>query len=334
MLPTILRRRYVTWALLGLWAGVSFGCKGKSPTEPEAPRTTAQAPEATRPAEVPEGNVAPTDGCPIATRPLKREQTGRLVAIGDLHGDMDATRRALRLAGAIDESDVWIGGDLQIVQTGDILDRGDDEQEILDLFAKLTTAAAAAGGAIIQLQGNHELMNAMGDFRYVTRGGFVDFVEGDVPEPLTAEARARAFFPGGHYARKLAAHDMVAVVGDSVFVHGGVLPRFTKSLEKSNRDARCYLLGALEEPPQAVLDPEGPLWTREFSNDDTDCERLSQTLDALGVKRMVVGHTPQLGGITSACDERVWRIDTGMASYYQGPTEVLEIDKGAARVVR
>jgi hypothetical protein len=256
------------------------------------------------------------------------------VAIGDLHGDMDATRRALRLAGAIDEADAWIGGDLQIVQTGDILDRGDDEQEILDLFAKLTTAAAAAGGAIIQLQGNHELMNAMGDFRYVTRGGFVDFVEGDVPEPLTAEARARAFFPGGHYARKLAAHDMVTVVGDSVFVHGGVLPRFTKSLEKSNRDARCYLLGALEEPPPAVLDPEGPLWTREFSNDDTDCERLSATLDALGVKRMVVGHTPQLGGITSACDERVWRIDTGMASYYQGPTEVLEIDKGAARVVR
>ena len=320
--------------MLGLWAGVSFACKGKSPTEPEAPRTTAQAPETQRPAEAPKGNVGPTDACPIATRPLKREQTGRLVAIGDLHGDMDATRRALRLAGAIDEADAWIGGDLQIVQTGDILDRGDDEQEILDLFAKLTTAAAAAGGAIIQLQGNHELMNAMGDFRYVTRGGFVDFVEGDVPEPLTAEARARAFFPGGHYARKLAAHDMVAVVGDSVFVHGGVLPRFTKSLEKSNRDARCYLLGALEEPPPAVLDPEGPLWTREFSSDDTDCERLSATLDALGVKRMVVGHTPQLGGITSACDERVWRIDTGMASYYQGPTEVLEIDKGAARVVR
>ena len=36
----------------------------------------------------------------IATRfPAAR----RIVAIGDLHGDLDATRRALRLAGAIDE---------------------------------------------------------------------------------------------------------------------------------------------------------------------------------------------------------------------------------------
>tara|TARA_R110002073_G_scaffold140253_10_gene290867 strand:- start:28942 stop:29991 length:1050 start_codon:yes stop_codon:yes gene_type:complete len=349
MLQTILRRSYATWSVLGLFAGsalagsalagAALGCKGKNPTEPEAPRSAAKpsataTPSATaKPATAPLADT-PDDGCPIEVRNLRHKQTSRLVAIGDLHGDMEATRRALRLAGAIDEADAWIGGDLLLVQTGDILDRGDDEQEILDLFAKLTIEAAAAGGAIYQLQGNHELMNAMGDFRYVTRGGFADFVTGDVPEPLTAEARARAFFPGGHYARKLAAHDMVAIVGDSVFVHGGVLPRFTSSLEKSNRDARCYLLGALEEPPPAVLDPEGPLWTREFSNEDTDCAKLEEALDALGVKRMVVGHTPQLRGITSACDGRVWRIDTGMASYYNGPTEVLEIDKGTARVLR
>ncbi len=311
-----------------------MGCKGKNPPEPEAPKAPTAAVDQDEPTAAKAPKPAEGDGCPIEERPLRHEQDARLVAIGDLHGDMDATRRALRLAGAIDETDTWIGGELQLVQTGDILDRGDDEQEILDLFARLTTEAAAAGGTIYQLQGNHELMNAMGDFRYVTRGGFADFVEGDVPDPLTAQARARAFFPGGHYARKLAAHDMVTIVGDSVFVHGGVLPRFAGGLETSNRNVRCYLLGALAEPPQAVLDPEGPLWTREFSTEDTDCQELSKTLDALGVKRMVVGHTPQLGGITSACDERVWRIDTGMASYYKGPTEVLEIDKGTARVLR
>src|SRR5690349_1495369 len=42
----------------------------------------------------------------------------RLVAIGDVHGDYEATRRALRLAGATDENDRWIGGELVIVQTG------------------------------------------------------------------------------------------------------------------------------------------------------------------------------------------------------------------------
>lgn len=40
----------------------------------------------------------------------------RLVAIGDVHGDLDKTRRAFRLAGATDESDRWIGGQLVVVQ--------------------------------------------------------------------------------------------------------------------------------------------------------------------------------------------------------------------------
>lgn len=255
------------------------------------------------------------------------------MAIGDVHGDLAATRRALRLAGAIDGDDQWIGGKLVLVQTGDVLDRGDDEPEILELLSTLQEQAAAAGGAVHLLNGNHELMNALGDFRYVTREGFRDFAEGAVPDPLTAEARAKAFLPGGRYATKLAARDMVIVVGDSVFVHGGVLPRFVAELEQANRDARCFLLGKRKEPPPAIVDPEGPLWTREFSKEDAACDTLGETLEQLGVSRMVVGHTPQLGGITSACKGRVWRIDTGMAGFYRGPTQVLEIREGVVRVL-
>src|SRR5262245_61138965 len=64
---------------------------------------------------------------------------GRIVAVGDLHGDLQSTRQALRLARAIDEKDHWIGGDLTLVQTGDQLDRGDQEREILDLLERLTS---------------------------------------------------------------------------------------------------------------------------------------------------------------------------------------------------
>src|SRR5690606_2094045 len=96
----------------------------------------------------------------------------RIVAIGDLHGDLQATRRALRLAGAIDAQDRWIGKELIVVQTGDQLDRGDEELAILKLLEALAPQAEAAGGRLHVLNGNHEIMNVELDFRYVTPLGF------------------------------------------------------------------------------------------------------------------------------------------------------------------
>ena len=40
----------------------------------------------------------------------------RIVAIGDLHGDMDKARRAFRVGGLIDEHDRWAGGSTTAVQ--------------------------------------------------------------------------------------------------------------------------------------------------------------------------------------------------------------------------
>ena len=40
----------------------------------------------------------------------------RIIAIGDLHGDLDKARRAFRLGGLIDENDRWIGGTTTAVQ--------------------------------------------------------------------------------------------------------------------------------------------------------------------------------------------------------------------------
>src|SRR6185436_1946593 len=116
---------------------------------------------------------------------------------GDIHGDLGGARAALIAAGAIDANDKWIGGDLVVVQTGDVLDRGDDEKTIYDLLFSLRDQAAAAGGALILLLSNHELMNAAGDFRYVTRGQ--DF----------GDTRVAELSPGGTYAKKLAGLNVV-----------------------------------------------------------------------------------------------------------------------------
>jgi hypothetical protein len=53
----------------------------------------------------------------------------------------------------------------------------------------------------------------------------------------------------------------------------------------------------------------------------------------LKAQRMVVGHTVQKDGITSGCNDRVWRIDVGMAKHYGGRPQVLEIQAGKVRSI-
>ncbi len=264
-------------------------------------------------------NTPPASGanrCNLVPLPLRRPQPERLVAIGDVHGDLAATRSALKAAGAIDDSDNWIGGKLVVVQTGDVLDRGDDEQAILDLLFVLEGKAKAAGGELILLLGNHELMNAAGDFRYVTprsRNAFGD--------------RVAALKPGGEYAKKLAAYDVVTIVGDTVFAHAEPVGPFATQLEEVNMSSRCWLDGqggSGYEPPIAMTSEDSPVWTRAYGMETADCDAAKAAMTAIGVKRIVVGHTVQ-EKINSVCDGAVWRIDVGLAKLYDGPIEVLEV---------
>nr|GFB12488.1 shewanella-like protein phosphatase 2 [Tanacetum cinerariifolium] len=48
----------------------------------------------------------------------------RLIALGDLHGDLPKTKESLSLAGLIDSENNWSGGSSTLVQIGDVLDRG------------------------------------------------------------------------------------------------------------------------------------------------------------------------------------------------------------------
>lgn len=332
------------------WMGVALlvsawtaGCgrDSKPPPEPAASAPHAAASQAATAS-------ASSAGAPAVTE-LRHPAVRRLVAIGDVHGDLAAARAVLRLGGAIDAEDRWIGGDLTVVQVGDQIDRGDDDRAVIDLFDRLAEQAEAAGGAVRSLNGNHELMNATFDFRYVTEGAYAPFAELAAerpPDPRIAAAlhalpekargRAAAFAPGGPYARRLARRHLVVIVGDSVFVHGGVLPKHVRyGLDRMDREVRAFLEGKAP-PPGIALAEDGPVWSRRFSAapDAEDCNVLREVLDALGAKRMVVGHTPQRGGIAPACDDKVWRIDVGLSRFYGGPTEALEIAADRVRVLR
>ena len=271
------------------------------------------------------------------------DPTYRIVAVGDVHGDLNSAREALRLAGAINDSDQWIGGELIVVQVGDQLDRGDDEREILDLFERLRSDAAEAGGAFHPLLGNHEVMNVELDLRYVTEGGFADFA--DIPyddsDPLIASyepahrGRVAAFRPGGPYATLLSEHPMIFVFDGNVFVHGGVVPRFAEyGIDLINEETSAWMRGEGPEP-SAINGDDCPIWSRHYSDetDAADCLLLEQTLQIVGAERMIVAHTVQDTGINSACDGQVWRVDVGLSDYYGGATQVLEIEGDRVRPI-
>lgn len=281
---------------------------------------------------------------PADAMPTVLPAAPRIVAIGDVHGDLLAARAALSAAGVIDDAGRWIGDDTVAVQLGDQLDRGDDERIILDWFEQLRVEAEAAGGGFHPLIGNHEVMNVGGNLNYVTPGGFAAFadIEG-APPPDRPDAdperrgRVVAFAPGGPYARVLSRHNVIMVVGDTVFVHGNLaLADVAYGLEAINRETQAWMAGEGPIPPHAN-DPSGPLWARTYGYSPLEaaCDSLQQTLDAIPARRLVVAHTVQGDlGINPACDGRVWRVDVGLAAYYGGPTEALEIVDGEARVLR
>jgi hypothetical protein len=185
----------------------------------------------------------------------------RLVAIGDIHGDLSLAIRCLKLAQVIDNStpnnlsDVskinWIGGDTFVVQLGDQIDRvrpsklfnslcteDDDELyedegsdlKIIYLFEHLNKQAVKQQGAVISILGNHELMNVDGDFRYVSPKEFREFgnkfngkMQFNTEVPFGYNERLEVFKPGGVLARSLAkTRYSVVQVGSWIFVHGGI----------------------------------------------------------------------------------------------------------------
>lgn len=295
----------------------------------------------------------------------------RLIAIGDLHGDFDKSKQAFRIAGLIDASDKWIGGSTTVVQIGDVLDRGGNELKILYFIEKLKREAAKTGGKIITMNGNHEIMNMEGDFRFVTKEGLDEFrvwadwyclgnkMKGmcrglDKPKdpfdgiPLVfrgvrkeyldgIRARIAALRPEGPISRRFFTDNVtVLVVGDSIFVHGGLLPEHVEyGLERINQEVRNWINGSNgKRAPVHCRGRDGVVWVRRFSREQAencDCSALEHVLATVpGVKRMIMGHTIQESGINGACNNRAIRIDVGMSSGCgNGLPEVLEIDRNS-----
>jgi hypothetical protein len=272
----------------------------------------------------------------------------------------------------VDDRERWSGGRAVLVQTGDVVDRGDDSRRALDLLRRLEREASRAGGRVHALLGNHEVMRLLGDLRDVSQEEYAAFRVGTSEETrdriyervsATAAAKAKAagqnfddtahrtrfleetplgaiemlieFGPNGDYGRWLRTHDTMVKINGIVFVHGGINAATSMlGCNGVNEKVRAELgAAATASDPNALSNSEtGPLWYRGLASDPEDkvAPELDMTLERLGAKAIVVGHTVSGSrSIVTRFGGRVFQIDTGMLNgkfFPKGRGSALEID--------
>lgn len=218
--------------------------------------------------------------------------SGTITVVGDIHGDFDDLVSLLQHCGLIDAQHHWTGDKTTFIQTGDVLDRGPKPREALDLLMALQKEAAEKGGRVVVLLGNHEVMNMMGDLRYVTPQNYASFA-GDnsqklqhaayekylhwrkdhqalvasmpetFPDASEAEWTARhpagyieqreAFSPGGKYGKWLRERPAILELNHIVFVHGGIDPSLS-SMSLEDMDRRVHQeIGAFDQIKQLLV---------------------------------------------------------------------------------
>ncbi|HUE88233.1 MAG TPA: metallophosphoesterase [Vicinamibacterales bacterium] len=167
--------------------------------------------------------------------------TNRVVAIGDIHGAYDEFTEILARAGLVNEKLAWSGGRATLVQTGDYTDRGAGVRPVMDLLMRLEREAKRAGGQVVTLLGNHEVMNLIGDWRDVTPEICATFAKSGADDGCVAYRQAMS--PRGAYGRWLRDKHIAAKVGDTLFMHAGINPArpAPRSIDEVNSKARAEI---------------------------------------------------------------------------------------------
>lgn len=300
----------------------------------------------------------------IKKQPSVLPAVARIIVLGDVHGDWEMLMKSLKVAKLIpptfnewnpEEKALWIGKDTVVVQVGDQIDRcryngvscdlpeatkfdENSDWKILQYFTALHKEAEKTGGAVYSLMGNHELMNVMGDMRYVSYQGIKGFgdesIKNDDERFKDGDSKRKQLFaPGNKISNFLACtRQMSLIIGSNLFVHAGIIPKIARkySVENLNQLMSLYLWKKITKTKYNDIFKSAnvsPLWTRVFgkmginkysSNSRTEniekkCETYLKPLrEIYKVDKLYIGHTPLMEhGIGSICNDKVWLTDYG-----------------------
>jgi hypothetical protein len=247
----------------------------------------------------------------------------RLVIIGDIHGDIKRFKNILLDAKIINNNIEWIAEPQNtiVIQMGDQIDslnrvENNDWEVIEDLemikFTDLLDKIAnAKGGKVISIIGNHEFMNILGNYTYVSAKSIANNVK----------RRIELFKPGGQLSKILSDRPIIIKIGSLLFCHAGLTVSHLFVLQKYNKD--IFYLNKLwklfvntnninnsedsEIFSKIILDDDGILWTRNL----TIGEELNIVLKSINCNHMFVGHT--VVDNIKLINNNLWYTDTGIS---------------------
>ena len=254
--------------------------------------------------------------------------TPRIVALSDIHGQYGLLVTLLRAHHVIDSEDRWSLGDATLVVAGDVFDRGPQVTEAFWLLYSLQQQAAAAGGAVHFVLGNHETMVLYNDLRYVN------------PKYLkTAQLLGRSYpalyGPDSTIGQWLRTRPVLLRIGDTLFLHGGIAPEnldLVRNIDATNAGYQAAV-GLPKEQVKAAPDTArlfdgktSPIWYRGYFDGRMDTAQVEALLKQLDLTRIVVGHT-SMPHVSSFHGDRVIAIDSSIKNGENG--ELLFIENGA-----
>jgi len=266
-----------------------------------------------------------------------RPDPPRVVAVGDLHGDVRAFGAIARACGLMDERGSWVGGNSHLVLMGDLVG-GARSRMLLNAVMRLEREARRAGGRVHALLGNHDLLPAAGRFGRMTRSERSSY-------------RRKDFRGDGPFAEWLRSRPTILKIGRTLYVHAG-LDRWALDTDPGdvNAQVRAWIAhhqGKGPKPPKAtrwaVDEEEGPMWTRAFKarrrkpKDAPSKKTIRAILERLGAERIVLGHAPTKDGsiVTDHphYGESVVLIDTRISDDERGRLGALVVENDAPLTV-
>jgi len=255
----------------------------------------------------------------------------RTIAVGDLHGDLNAFRKILTHEDLLD-GDSWRGGRKILVQTGDVIDRGPASLATFKFLGDLQVRASKGQGKVVRLAGNHEVMLLEGDFSLTDFSAADKVADKLREEVLTGRVQAAFSYGGWLFTHAGVSHSLQSRLRAEMRAETERPRRFTlkRLAEHLNRKlVRAVETGCYDDPIFAVgeargglKDSGGGIFWADFDDELHAPPRAPRF-------HQVFGHTPE--GYSGAqfrktSDGRRINIDIGITDDYGGNLGYLAIE--------